>query len=243
MPEVGDGRPAGCKPAALVHPQSDSGLWLAFPASGKSLSPLPVKECPRLSERRVPGSSPGGSTGVSRYGSAALPSPQPTYVSSPGVRRQRIATLSSPSPRTPGWADIRVNVGTSGREVPPTAHAHALGRKPAPQTAHDYGPRPGRPVGIYHSRPKTLTRHATPRVSTFARSRLDLTPAPTQPGTPRPQGGHRLPDPGHPAPAGVAARTTADPDLVRGLIANAWVKTPTVTGRHRASTGRRRRSS
>ena len=38
MPEVGDGRPAGCKPAALAHPQSDSGLWLAFPL-------LPVRDC------------------------------------------------------------------------------------------------------------------------------------------------------------------------------------------------------
>jgi hypothetical protein len=227
MPEVGDGRPAGCKPAALVHPQSDSGLWLAFPASlsplrfprfafpaslsrppvnrfprfafpasRKSLSPLPVKECPRLSERRVPGSSPGGSTGVSRYGSAALPSPQSTHVSRPGVRRPRIATLSSPLPRTPGWADIRVNVGTTGRGVPPTAHAHARGRKPTPQTAHDHGPRPGRPVGIHHSRPRTLTRHATPCVSTFAGSRPDPTPLPPRPGTPRPQGDHRLPDPG-----------------------------------------------
>ena len=168
----------------------------AFPASGKSLSPLPVKECPRLSERRVPGSSPGGSTGVSRYGSAALPSPQPTHVSRPGVRRPRIATLSSPSPRTPGWADIGVNVDSSGRGVPSTAHAHARGRKPPPQTAHDHGSRPGRRVDIHHSRPETLTRHATPCVPTFARSRPDPTPLPPRPGTPRPQGGHRFRTPG-----------------------------------------------
>jgi len=212
MPEVGDGRPAGCKPAALVHPQFNSGLWLAFPASGKSLSPLPVKECPRLSERRVPGSSPGGSTGGSRYGSAALPSPQPTHVSRPGVRRQRITTPSSPSPRTPGWTHIRVNVGTSGRGLPPTAHAHAQGRKATPQTAHNHGPRPGQPVGIHHSRPETLTRHIIPCVATFARSQPDPTPLPPRPETPRPQGGHRLPDPGPPASAGVAVRTPANPD-------------------------------
>jgi hypothetical protein len=240
MPEVGDGRPAGRKPAALLHPQFNSGLWLAFTASGKALSPLPVKECPRLSERRVPGSSPGGSTGVSRYGSAALPSPQPTHVSRPGVRRQRTATLSSPSP---GWAHIRVNVDHSGRGLPPTAHAHARGRKPTPQTAHDHGPRPGRPVGIHHSRPKTLTRHAAPCVSTFARSRLDLTPLP--PGLERP------------AHKAVTACRTRDLGLQRAwppgrpqtrnrslvLIAGAWVKTPTVTGRHGANTGRRRRSA
>jgi hypothetical protein len=137
MPEVGDGRPAGRKPAALLHPQFNSGLWLAFTASGKALSPLPVKECPRLSERRVPGSSPGGSTGVSRYGSAALPSPQPTHVSRPGVRRQRTATLSSPSPRSPDWAHIRVNVDHSGRGLPPTAHAHAPRSPNGAPKAHD----------------------------------------------------------------------------------------------------------
>ena len=38
MPEVGDGRPAGCKPAALAQPQSDSGLWL--------VSLLPVRDVP-----------------------------------------------------------------------------------------------------------------------------------------------------------------------------------------------------
>jgi hypothetical protein len=237
-------RPPLCTPSPILGSGSLSPLRFprfAFPASGKSLSPLPVKECPRLSERRVPGSSPGGSTGVSRYGSAALPSPQPTHVSRPGVRRQRTATLSSPSPRSPDWAHIRVNVDHSGRGLPPTAHAHARGRKPTPQTAHDHGPRPGRPVGIHHSRPKTLTRHAAPCVSTFARSRLDLTPLP--PGLERP------------AHKAVTACRTRDLGLQRAwppgrpqtrnrslvLIAGAWVKTPTVTGRHRANTGRRRR--
>ena len=193
MPEVGDGRPAGCKPAALVHPQFNSG-------SG-SLSPLPVNRFPASGKGVPPPLRKAGAWFESRRKLRCFPLWQrPTQPAADarvesGVRRQRIATLSTlstPSPRPPGWVDIRINVDTSGRGEPPTTHAHARGRKPPPQTAHDHGPRPGRPVGIHHSRPETLTCHATPYVSTFAGSRPDPTPLPPR----RPQGGRRLPDPG-----------------------------------------------
>jgi hypothetical protein len=154
------------------------------PASGRSLSPLPVKECPRLSERRVPGSSPGGSTGVSRYGSAALPSPQPTYVSSPGVRRQRIATLSSLSPCTPGWTRIRVNVGTSGRRGAPnctrsrprpeTDAPNGTRSRPPPRTADRCPPRPPHNA---HPPPREHRPGPASPASAASRSLTKLSPA------------------------------------------------------------------
>jgi hypothetical protein len=232
-------RPPLCTPSPILG----SGSLSPLPVNR---FPLPVKECPRLSERRVPGSSPGGSTGVSRYGSGALPSPQPTHVSRPGVRRPRIATLSSPSPRTPGWAEIRVNVDTSGRGVAGCPQRHALtpaagNRRPKRHTIT--GPRPGRPVGIHHSRPETLTRHAA---RAHRRSlEADRTRPRSRPGLERPA--HKAVTAcrtlGSSAPAGVAARTPQTRIWSLVLIANAWVKTPTVAGSYRANTGRRRRSA
>jgi hypothetical protein len=85
----------------LCTPSSILGSGSHSPLPANRFPPRPVnhfaasgKGVPRLSERRVPGSSPGGSTGVSRYGDAALPSPQPTYVSSP-------ASGGSASPHCP----------------------------------------------------------------------------------------------------------------------------------------------
>jgi hypothetical protein len=53
------------------------------------------------------------------------------------VQRPGMNTLSSSSPRTPGWTNIGVGVGLSGRGEPPLAHADVCGRKPPPQRAHD----------------------------------------------------------------------------------------------------------
>jgi hypothetical protein len=188
MPEVGDGRPAGCKPAALVHPQSDSGLWLASPASAKGVPPPLRKAGAWFESRRKHRCFP--------LWKRPLPSPQPRLgcrFPAAGVTRSR--------------------------------------------------PRLGRPVGIHHSRPRNLTRHGIPCVSTFARSRPDPTPLP-----PRPERHARkavtacralaLP----PQPAWPPGRPpTRTRSLV--LIAKTWAKTPTVTERHRANTRRRRRSA
>jgi hypothetical protein len=79
----------------------------------------------------------------------------------PSVRRPVVGTWSSQSPRAPGWTDRGVIVGTSGRGLPPTAHAHARSPKTRTQTAHNHGPRPGILAHARHRRPTTRTRTRT----------------------------------------------------------------------------------
>jgi hypothetical protein len=61
----------------------------------------------------------------------------------PQLRRSGVDALSSPSPRSTGWTDRGVNVGLSGRGVPPPTHADAFGRNTRTQLAHNdaSGPR------------------------------------------------------------------------------------------------------
>ena len=73
-----------------------------------------------------------------------------------GRRRSGINTLSSLSPRAIGRTDFGVIVGTSGRGVPPAAHADARSRKTRPLTEHNHGSRTG-PAGIRN--PKTRPTH------------------------------------------------------------------------------------
>jgi len=62
MPDVGDGRPTARK-AALRHPPSDSGIWLAWHAPvGGSDAASPKRGCP--------GPTPGGSTHDARLAGA-----------------------------------------------------------------------------------------------------------------------------------------------------------------------------
>jgi hypothetical protein len=140
MPEVGDGRPAGCKPAALAHPQSDSGLWLACPASGKGL-------CPGLSEGPMPGSTPGGSTAVSRYGSAR-PTPlrnrRTRRDPSSGGRMRHTALTGTTRNRLGRHEGQRGYLASRGA---PTPHTQARGRKPTPKRHTITAPAPdGRPM-------------------------------------------------------------------------------------------------
>src|ERR1700722_6795572 len=67
---------------------------------------------------------------------------------SPSMRRDPRArpgsgTASPLPPRAPSQTDFEVIVGSSGRGVPPTAHADARGRETHAETAHDHGRPPG----------------------------------------------------------------------------------------------------
>jgi hypothetical protein len=164
MPEVGDGRPAGCKPAAPVHPQSDSGLRLAFPASGKSLSASGIRSAPPLRK--------AGARFESRRKHRCFPLWQrrPTQPAADArvetrrpaaAHRHTVLTVTTHT-RLGRNKGQRGYFGSRGRGVPPTARAHARGRKPPPQTARSRAPALADPSASITAAPKPW--HATPPV-------------------------------------------------------------------------------
>ncbi len=95
--------------------------------------------------------------------------------------RPDIDTPSPPSPRSTGWTDRGVNVGLSGRGVPPSVHADAFGRDTRTQLAHNDASGPGSAGG------SSRTRAACVQLGTGApepkRLALAITETPERPLT------------------------------------------------------------
>jgi hypothetical protein len=133
MPDVGDGRPAARK-AALRHPPSDSGIWLAPHAPvGGSDAASPKRGCP--------GPTPGGSTHDARLAGAGGRL-QPCRCEGSSPRRisngPKPTGMRQPPPKGKTARSTRAGPASRCSRYGHSQHPKNIGPKDASTTGHSH---------------------------------------------------------------------------------------------------------